>query len=133
MSEAFLKNYRQSPRKVRLIGDVIKGKTVPQALLALSFLPKRAAFPVRKVIQSAAANAQSSLGISTDALYVKDVRIDGGVTLKRTMPRARGSAYMIKKRSSHIKIVLDRLESLPKKKLSRAKARKIKAGIIKVK
>ncbi len=133
MTTAFLKNHRQSPRKVRLVGDVVKGKSVPEALLALTFLPKRAALPVKKVIESAAANAKSSLGLEGGALYVKDVRVDGGVTLKRTMPRARGSAYAIHKHASHIKVILDRIEVRPARKLSRAKARKIKSGFIKAK
>ena len=133
MSKALFKNYRQSPRKVRLVTNSVKGQTVPQALLTLSFLPKRAALSVKKSVESAAANAKTTLGVEREGLYIKDIRVDGGAVLKRSMPRARGSAFMIHKRTSHIKVVLDRIESKPPRKLSRAKARKIKAGVITVK
>jgi large subunit ribosomal protein L22 len=103
--KAFLKNYRQSPRKVRLVGDAIKGKRVADAMLYLSFLPKRAALPIQKLVASAVANAKQA-GAPTEDLVISEIRIDKGIVLKRMMPRARGSAFRINKRSSHITLSL---------------------------
>lgn len=103
--KAVLKNYRQSPRKVRLIADVVRGKRVDAALKALTFVNKRASEPFAKVIRSAAANAKS-LGIDPETLIVKKVSVDAGTVLKRIMPRARGSAAQILKRNSHISVEL---------------------------
>ncbi len=103
--KAFLKNYRQSPRKVRLVGDAIKGKRVADAAVYLSFLPKRAALPMQKLLSSAVANAKQA-GESMDDLVVASVRTDKGIVLKRMMPRARGSAFRINKRTSHVTLTL---------------------------
>lgn len=103
--KAFLKNYRQSPRKVRLVGDAVKGKRVADAMVYLSFLPKRAADPMKKLVASAVANAKQA-GENTDDLIISSVRIDKGIVLKRMMPRARGSAFRINKRSSHVTLTL---------------------------
>ncbi len=103
--KAILKNYRQSPRKVRLIADVIRGKKVTDALATLKFVDKRAAGPFTKVVASALANAVSQ-GKSPANLYVKSVAVDKGSVIKRFMPRARGSASRINKRNSHISVEL---------------------------
>ncbi len=103
--KAILKNYRQSPRKVRLVADIVRGKKVNDAIAALQFVEKRAALPFLKVLQSAAANAKHS-GADVSSLIVKHVSVDKGITQKRFMPRARGSASRINKRSSHITIQL---------------------------
>jgi len=103
--KAILKNYRQSPRKVRLVADVIRGKKVNDALSALQFVEKRAADPVAKVIRSAVANATQA-GSNPATLRISHVSVDKGVTLKRFMPRARGSASRINKRSCHITVTL---------------------------
>lgn len=100
--KASLKNYRQSPRKVRLIADAVKGKSVDEATMILSFMPKRAALPVKKLIDSAAANS----GLSRAELIVKNIEINKGLVMKRFMPRARGSAFPINKRTSHILVTL---------------------------
>lgn len=105
--KAFLKNYRQSPRKVRLVGNLIKGKSVPKAMLELQHLPKRASAPLLKLVKSAVANAKQS-GVSADDLVVKNLTVDKGIVMKRIMPRARGSAAQILKRMSHVKIELAR-------------------------
>lgn len=107
MIEATLKNYRQSPRKVRLVADLVRGKKVDRALTMLEFLSKKATEPVRGVLKMAVANAKSNFNTSSDRLYVREIKVDEGTTMKRMMPRARGSAYTIKKRSSHISVVLD--------------------------
>ena len=103
--KAFLKNYRQSPRKVRLIADLVRGKRINEALTTLQFVDKRAAGPFAKVIKSAVANAKAA-GTDEAKLFVKAVRVDKGVTFKRMMPRARGSASRINKRNSHILVEL---------------------------
>jgi large subunit ribosomal protein L22 len=103
--KAILKNYRQSPRKVRLVVDVIRGKKVADAINALHFVEKRAADPVAKVIKSALANAVQA-GANPDTLRVTQVAVDKGTTFKRFMPRARGSASRINKRSCHITVTL---------------------------
>ncbi len=103
--KAFLKNYRQSPRKVRLVADLVRGKKVSEALTTLQFVDKRASEPFAKVIKSAVANAKDQ-GQDTENLIVKTVSVNKGVTYKRMMPRARGSASRINKRNSHILVEL---------------------------
>lgn len=107
MVHIIVKNYRQSPRKVRLVADLVRGKSVPKALLTLRFLTKKAAGPLEKAIEEAVADAKHNFNLKKDSLFIKEIRIDEGVTLLRRMPRARGSAYPIRKRRSHIRIVLD--------------------------
>lgn len=103
---ASLSNYRQSPRKTRLVADLIKGKTVADALTTLSFTDKRAAQPLKKLIESAYASAVASGSYTKDTLVIGAIAVDKGVVLKRFMPRARGSAARIKKRSSHVSLRL---------------------------
>ncbi len=103
--KAVLKNYRQSPRKVRLVADLVRGKKVNDALATLQFVDKRAAGPFAKVIESAKANAEQA-GHSADGLIIKKVSVDKGITLKRFMPRARGAASRINRRNSHITVEL---------------------------
>ena len=103
--KAILKNYRQSPRKVRLIADLVRGKKVADALTTLKFVDKRASGPFSKVIESAVANAISQ-GKNIEHLFIKTVAVDKGTVLKRFMPRARGSASRINKRNSHISVEL---------------------------
>lgn len=103
--KAILKNYRQSPRKVRLIADLVRGKSTVDALTTLQFVDKRASGPFAKVIQSAVANAKDQ-GKNIEKLFIKAVRVDKGTVLKRSMPRARGSASRINKRNSHISVEL---------------------------
>lgn len=103
--KAVLKNYQQSPRKVRLLADLVRGKKVKDALATLSFVNKRAAAPFAKVIRSAAANAAQA-GKNGETLVITRVTVDKGVTATRYMPRARGSASPINRRSSHITVEL---------------------------
>lgn len=103
--KAILKNYRQSPRKVRLVASAVKGKSVDQAILSLKFMPKRATEVIEKLIKSAAANAKENFEVAED-LVVKNIEINKGVTIKRFRPRARGSAYRINKRTSNIVVTL---------------------------
>ena len=103
--KAFLKNYRQSPRKVRLVADLIKGKRVSEAFTQLKNLAKRASEPMDKLLASAVANAKQA-GVNIEELYVENVTVNEGIVMKRSMPRARGSASRINKRTSHIMITL---------------------------
>jgi large subunit ribosomal protein L22 len=104
--KAYLKNYRQSPRKVRLVTDLIRGKKIDRALTLLSAAPKRAGLPVKKLLESAIANAGNTAGARRDNLIVKSIRVDDGFTFKRYQPRARGRASLIRKRTSNISVVL---------------------------
>ncbi|MCD5389937.1 MAG: 50S ribosomal protein L22 [Candidatus Pacebacteria bacterium] len=104
--KASLKNYRQSPRKVRLVADLVRGKKVSQALLELNYLPKRATEVITKMISSAVANAENNFKVKTDDLIISEISVDKGVTLKRYRPRARGVAKRINKRTSNINLTL---------------------------
>ena len=98
---------RISPRKVRMVVDTVRGKSVSQALSILEFTRKKAAVPVQKLLKSAVANAAENDGISdVDTLVIEHIMVDEGPTLKRFMPRARGRATPIRKRTSHIRIRL---------------------------
>jgi large subunit ribosomal protein L22 len=103
--KAELKNYRQSPRKVRLLADLVRGKKVKDALNALQFVNKRAAEPFAKVVKSAVANAKNA-GVNTDNLVISKVAVNKGTVMRRFTPRARGSASPINKRNSHITVEL---------------------------
>ena len=104
---ARLRFLRMSPRKVRLVCDVVRGKQVEEALATLRFTPKAAALPISKLIRSAIANAeQKKENLDIDRLFVKTIRVDEGPTLKRWRPRARGRATRINKRTSHIVVEL---------------------------
>jgi large subunit ribosomal protein L22 len=98
---------RIAPRKVRLVVDTVRGKSVSQALNILAFTRKKAALPVQKLLKSAVANAAENHGVSdVDTLVIDRITVDEGPALKRFMPRARGRATPIRKRTSHIQIIL---------------------------
>ena len=105
--KASLKFARIAPRKVRLVVDLIRGKDVNDAIEALTFLKKRSAPIIIKLLQSALANADQKKTIDLDTLFVKHISVDQGPTMKRYHPRAMGRAREIKKKSSHINLVLD--------------------------
>jgi large subunit ribosomal protein L22 len=107
MITASLKNYRISPRKVRVVADMIRGKGVTQAQLILANATKKAKDPLYDLLASAVANASHNHKIEIDTLFVKEIRVDQGFVLKRSMPMARGTAFPLKKRTSHVSIVLD--------------------------
>ncbi len=125
--KAYLKNYRQSPRKVRLVAGLIRGKKVDGAIAELDFLAKRAGAPVRKLLLSAVANAKN-MGKDVDELFIKEIRVDKGVTLKRMMPAAMGSGHRINKRTSHIILTLgEKVVKADKKLPAKPKAKKVVA------
>jgi large subunit ribosomal protein L22 len=108
-SQAITKYVRLSPRKVRLVVDQIRGKGVEEALNILKFVSKRSAGIVAKTLRTAVANAENTQSVDVDRLYVKQVKVDEGGIWKRQTPRAQGRATRIRKRLSHITIVLDEL------------------------
>ena len=103
---ATAKYVRMAPRKVRLVVDQIRNKTVSQALELLQFAEVAAAVPVEKVLRSAVANAENNNNLRANNLYIAEAYVDEGPTLKRIRPRAKGSASRINKRTSHITIVV---------------------------
>jgi len=98
---------RISARKVRPLADLVRGKFADEALDILRYMPQRGARLLEKVIQSAMGNAESQNERELDELVVSDARVDQGPMLKRVRPRARGMAFMIKKRMSHIQVSLE--------------------------
>ncbi|MEK7184615.1 MAG: 50S ribosomal protein L22 [Patescibacteria group bacterium] len=124
MITASLKNYRQSPRKVRSVANLVRGKSVNEALNTLNFLSKKAADPLFGLLMSAIANAKNNFQIEKDNLMINELRVDAGKVLKRRMPRARGNSYPINKRTSHVVLVL-----IPKIEKTEKKVKKIKDEI----
>lgn len=138
--KALLNTYRQSPRKVRLLADMVRGKSIVAAKAALLLAVKRGAPIVQKLIDSAVANAKQNFSIDPENLFIKEITVNKGVVMKRFMPKARGSATPLRKRTSHIAVVLGIKEgakketkevkavSAPKvKKVTKAKSTKVKA------
>lgn len=105
-AKAKLSMYRQSPRKVRLVADAIRGKSVDNALQTLRFADKRAAGPIMTLLNGAIANAKD-IGLKEDSLFVSKITVDEGPILYRRRARARGAAFSIRKRTSHIYIELE--------------------------
>ena len=105
-ARAIAKNVRVTPRKVRLVIDLVRGLPVKQALGILDNLNRAASEPVAKVIKSAAANATNNFGMDEDALYISEIYANEGLRMKRYLPRAKGSASGLVKRASHITVVV---------------------------
>ena len=105
-ARATLKFARTSSRKVKIVADLIRGKDVDEALAILKFTPRGAAEIIAKVVKSAKANAENNHEMDADKLYVASIVANQGPTMKRFMPRAMGRATMIRKRTSHIEVVL---------------------------
>jgi large subunit ribosomal protein L22 len=109
--KAVSRHVRISPRKVRIVIDLIRGKSVNEALTLLKFIPKRASVPIAKTIKSAAANAEHNFNLNKDNLVISQAFVDQGPTLKRFHPRQRGQAFPILKRTSHITIMVKEKEA----------------------
>ena len=105
-SKASLESARVGAQKARLVVDLVRGKDVSEAIKSLTFLNKKTAGLVKKLIESAVANADHKKTIDLDKLYVKSIWVDQGPVLKRWRPRAQGRAYGIRKKTSHINVVL---------------------------
>lgn len=105
-ARATASNVRVTPRKARLVIDLVRGKKVSDALALLKNLNKAASEPVAKVIKSAAANAVNNFQMAEDGLYIAEIYANDGVRMKRFLPRAKGSASGLVKRNSHITCVV---------------------------
>ncbi|GAB6158644.1 50S ribosomal protein L22 [Desulfotomaculum varum] len=105
-ARAVAKFIRVSPRKARMVVDLIRGKKLNEALAILRYTPNKAAAAVTKVVKSAAANAEHNYDMDKDELVISKIYVDQGPSLKRMMPRAMGRADIIKRRTSHITVVV---------------------------
>ena len=114
--KASLKYLRISPRKVRLVADLIKGLSVKVAEANLLHVSKRSSNPLLKLLKSAVANAEHNFGLDKNNLFIRAIRVDEGPALKRWRPRARGAAFSIKKRTSHIFLTLKEIKETREKK-----------------
>ena len=129
--KAYLKNYRQAPRKVRTVANLIKGKEVSRALLILDTTPKRATRQLMNLLKSAIANAKNNGDISAEGLFIKEIRVDKGLKMRRYMPKAQGRAAGYDKHSSNVSLVLGTKNLKPMtddkktvKKITKAKTKK---------
>lgn len=105
-AKAIARYVRISPRKVREVVDLIRGKDLREALAILKYTPRRASVPVAKVVQSAAANAEHNYEMNRDSLIVAECYVDQGPIIKRFQPRAMGRADVMRRRTSHITVVV---------------------------
>ena len=111
IARATAKHVRVTPMKARRVVDLVRGKSVAEALDILKFAPQSASEPVAKVVASAAANAENNLGLDPRTLVVSEAYANEGPTMKRIQPRAQGRAYRIRKRTSHITVVVESLDA----------------------
>jgi len=112
--KASLKYLKISPRKTRLVTGLLKGLSVPEAEAQLMYNKKRSSESIMKLLKSVVSDAENNFHLNKDNLFIKSIRVDEGPALKRYRPRARGAVYTIKKRTSHINIILDEIVSLKK-------------------
>ena len=105
-AKAIAKYIRITPRKVRIVADLVRGKSVGEALVILQHIPNIASEVVEKVLKSAVANAEHNFDMNVDELYVSTIYVDQGPTMKRIHPRSRGQAFKILKRSSHVTVMV---------------------------
>lgn len=119
--KAKVKHVKISPRKMRLVATLVRGAKVGEALNQLSFSSKNAAKPVEKLVKSAIANAENSYDLEKDNLFIKEIIVNEGQTLHRWAPKARGRATPIRKRTSHVDIVLAELVDSGDKKAKNQK------------
>ena len=111
---------RMTPMKVRRVVDLVRGRSVEDALTILRCAPQAAAEPIRKVIASAMANAEQTEGLRADDLYISQAFVDEGITMRRIRPRAKGSASRILKRSAHITVVVEPKEARQARKKAKS-------------
>ena len=117
--KAKLKNLRIAPRKVRLVADLLRKKRVEEAQRILNFTVKKAAKPLLKLLNSAIANAKNNFQLDPENLYISKITVDEGRKYKRWRPRARGQAYEIQKKTSHITLILEEIYPSEKPKRKR--------------
>lgn len=105
--KAKLKYGKVGSQKARLVANLVRGKDVNEALRVLTFMKKKSALLIKKLIESAVANAEQKQVIDADNLYVKTISVDQGPMMKRFRPRAQGRAFQVRKKQSHINLILD--------------------------
>lgn len=130
--KAKLNYLRIAPRKVRLVVDLIRGKRALEAQKILRFTVKGSAAPVLKLLNSAVANAKHNFQLEEANLYISKILVNEGPKLKRWRPRARGQAYEIQKKTSHIEIYLEEIIKKPKKAVSKKKVKEPEKEVIEV-
>ena len=108
--KVYLRYLRIAPRKVRLVADLIRGKSVKEAKAILEFTRKRAAKPLLKLLNSAIVAAKNNFNLSEEKLFISKILVDEGPKFKRIMPRGRGRSATIQKKTSHISLVLDEIK-----------------------
>jgi len=113
--KAFLKNHHQSPRRTRLVAELVKGKKVSVALAQLDVTIKKSAAPIKKLIMSAVANAKANSKANEEDLYIKELTVDKGNVIKRFRPVSHGRAFPIRHRLSHVQVELEVKEAKVKK------------------
>lgn len=123
---AQLRFLRMAPRKVRLVASTLKGLSVNEAEAQLMFQPRRAAKPLLKLLRSAVANAKNNQKLNPDTLMIQSIRVDNGPMLKRSLPRARGSASPIQKKMSHVYLCLAESVSIKPKRFTIVVPKKVK-------
>ena len=119
---AQLRYYRMGPRKLRLVTDLVRGRSVSRAAVILSVLNKKGARPILKLLNSAVANASHNHKVASEKLFIKTITVDGGPVLKRWMPKAHGRATPVRERTSHVKLTLAELP--PRKEKAKTKSTK---------
>jgi large subunit ribosomal protein L22 len=124
ISKVYLRYLRIAPRKVRLVADLIRGQRVDKAQVTLNFTNKKAALPILKLLKQAVSNARTKLDVQEDNLYISKITVDEGPKLKRQLPRARGRADIMHKKTSHITLIIDEIEKKAKKVTKATKVRK---------
>ncbi len=125
--KALLTNYHQSPRKVRLVADLIRGKSIAQAKAALMFLPKKSSPAIEKLLDSAVSNALQ-MGANSDSLFVKTIQVNKGLAMRRFKPMARGRASRYQKTLSHVSLELGTFNTAKPAKKAAKPARPAKAS-----
>lgn len=118
---AHARSLRIAPRKMRLVTNLVKDMRLSEAMTQLSFTNKKGAVMLQKLLQSAAANAENNFSMNRDSLFIKELTCDMGPVLQRSFPRARGSAFMIRRKMSHVNVILEE-RAVKLKKKQKAKA-----------
>ncbi len=122
-SVAFQKGVRISPRKVAVVADLVRGRSVADAITILEYTPRRAALPVKEAVKSAAANAEHNHSYKPGTLEIIEISVTSGPRLKRFIPAARGRARRFQRKTSHIRVVVDGEKRVIKKASERAAAK----------
>jgi len=138
-TKAKLKNYKQSPRKVRLVADLVRGKKVDRVISELSHLNKKVSVVMKKLIKSAVANAKHNNNMDEENLFLKTITVDEGPAMKRFKAGAKGRAFPFKRRTSHITVIVDEKKveveknKEVKKKAKRTIKKEVKKEVLKTK